>query len=309
MVDHAPRYRPYDSDVPPYDETPASHSVAPYQVGPSVRNYREQSVPLFLSDRDGVPDPSEYMPSLSRKHGVYYASRILAGAFGGVVIATVAALVSTSDSAREFVASAKASSVAALSAASVVMQPNSASSSMPSIRFKESAQAPAAETPGPASLGSANSGPASPASATVGPATVAVAAVTPTRDDIKTAYQSAVQGSAPPTEAAPEIAPPQETIRHLDAGEIAALLKRAEVLMASGDLAAARLVLRRAAEAGDAHAAMLLGGTYDPLVLEKQGVHGVVPDPAMARGWYEKAKRFGATEATAQLDLLAKKQN
>ena len=81
--------------------------------------------------------------------------------------------------------------------------------------------------------------------------------------------------------------------------------------LASGTdrLESARLVLRRAAEAADAHAAMLLGGTYDPTVLEKEGVRGVVPDLAMARSWYEKAKRFGASEATAQLDLLAKKQN
>ena len=80
-------------------------------------------------------------------------------------------------------------------------------------------------------------------------------------------------------------------------------------MIASGDLAAARLVLRRAAEAGDAHAAMVLAGTYDPTVLDKLGVHGVVPDLAMARGWYEKAKKLGATEATQRLELLASKQH
>jgi hypothetical protein len=44
-------------------------------------------------------------------------------------------------------------------------------------------------------------------------------------------------------------------------------------------------------------------------VLEKLGVHGVVPDLAMARGWYEKAKQFGATEATQRLELLASRQH
>jgi TPR repeat protein len=80
-------------------------------------------------------------------------------------------------------------------------------------------------------------------------------------------------------------------------------------LIGNGDLAAARLVLRRAAEAGDARAAIMLGGTYDPAVLEKMGVRGVVPDLAMARSWYEKAKRFGGSDTTPQADLLAKKQN
>jgi TPR repeat protein len=79
-------------------------------------------------------------------------------------------------------------------------------------------------------------------------------------------------------------------------------------LIASGDLAAARLVLRRAAAAGDARAAMTLAQTYDPAILEKLGVHGVVPDLGMARSWYEKARRFGAPEAAAQLEVLANRQ-
>ena len=62
--------------------------------------------------------------------------------------------------------------------------------------------------------------------------------------------------------------------RHLDAKEIAALLKRGDELMASSDFAAARLVLLRAAEADDARAALTLAETYDPIVLEKLGVHG-----------------------------------
>jgi hypothetical protein len=94
----------------------------------------------------------------------------------------------------------------------------------------------------------------------------------------------------------------------LDPNEIASSLRRADDLIASGDLAAARLVLRRAADAGDARAAMTLAGTYDPAILEKLGVHGFVPDLAMARGWYEKAKKFGSAEAPQRLELLASKQ-
>jgi hypothetical protein len=102
---------------------------------------------------------------------------------------------------------------------------------------------------------------------------------------------------------------PGDAIHHLDPNEIASALTRGAALIASGDLAAARLVLRRAADAGDARAAMALAETYDPAILENLGVHGVVPDLARARGWYEKAKQFGATEATQRLELLARKQH
>jgi hypothetical protein len=97
-------------------------------------------------------------------------------------------------------------------------------------------------------------------------------------------------------------------IHYLDPSEIASLLKRGDDLIASGDFAAARLVLRRAADAGDAHAAMTLAETYDPVILEKLGVHGFVPDVAMARGWYEKAKKFGSAEAPQRLEMLASKR-
>ena len=110
---------------------------------------------------------------------------------------------------------------------------------------------------------------------------------------------------------------PGDTIHQLDANEIASSLRRGDALIASGDAAAARLVLGRAADAGDARAAMTLAETaamtlaetYDPAILEKLGVHGVVPDLAMARGWYESVKKFGATEATQRLELLASKQH
>jgi len=86
------------------------------------------------------------------------------------------------------------------------------------------------------------------------------------------------------------------------------LLRRADALIASGDVAAARLVLRRAADAGDAGAAMALAGTYDPANLAKLGVHGIVPDLAMARSWYEKARTFGSAEARQRLEMLASKR-
>jgi TPR repeat protein len=137
---------------------------------------------------------------------------------------------------------------------------------------------------------------------------VTIAAVEPTRDDIKSAYQSALQGAAPQAAPAAESLIPPAPVHHLDPGEIASALSRGMALITSGDLAAARLVLRRSADAGDARSAMMLAETYDPTFLEKSGVHGVVPDLSKARGWYEKAKQFGATEADQRLELLANKQ-
>jgi TPR repeat protein len=313
MADHAPRYPSFESEDGPYEErleerlTTRSHSVAPYQVGQSGHaSYSERSVPLFLSDREGVPDPSEYASSPKKvRLGSYYTSRILAGALGGAVLALLAALVS-SDSARQFVASAKASSVAALSVASVVMQPMS--TAQPKIADTKIADVKIADVKIADAPIKQAAQPVAPDSQVVAGGTVAVAAVTPTRDDIKTAYQSALQGSAPPAAAAPEVAAPADVIHRLDPAEVASLLKRADALIGSGDVAAARLVLRRAAEAADARAAMMLAGTYDPTVLEKLGVHGVVPDLARARSWYEKARRFGAPEASSQLDRLANRQ-
>jgi TPR repeat protein len=132
----------------------------------------------------------------------------------------------------------------------------------------------------------------------------------PAREDIRLAYQNALQGHAPAAvslAAAPIAEPvaPNSSIHHLDPDAIASLLKRADGLMASGDVAAARLVLRRAADVGDAHAALTLAETYDPAILEKLGVHGVVPDLAMARSWYEKARASGSAEAPQRLETLA----
>jgi hypothetical protein len=94
-------------------------------------------------------------------------------------------------------------------------------------------------------------------------------------------------------------------LRRLDREEIAYLLKRGEELVAVGELGPARLVLRRAAEAGDPNAAFALATTYDPTLLEALRVIGVAPDTAMARAWYEKAKELGSTDASRRLELLA----
>jgi TPR repeat protein len=102
------------------------------------------------------------------------------------------------------------------------------------------------------------------------------------------------------------VAPSREPNVTASHDEIAALLKRGQELMRNGDIAAARLVLRRAAEAKSAEAALTLGATYDPVILRELRVYGFSGDVGMARTWYEKAKEFGSPEAARRLDILAR---
>jgi TPR repeat protein len=85
--------------------------------------------------------------------------------------------------------------------------------------------------------------------------------------------------------------------QHLDASEIASLVKRGAELMANGNIAAARQLFEPAAEAGDPAAANALAETYDPSVLEKLGAKAITPNIALARRWYERAKALGSTAA------------
>src|SRR5580704_3386077 len=72
--------------------------------------------------------------------------------------------------------------------------------------------------------------------------------------------------AAPPSNAAAAAAAPPPASLSLASDEIAMLLRRGKDAFSTGDLAAARLLLRRAAEAGSAEAALALGATFDPLV-------------------------------------------
>jgi hypothetical protein len=94
--------------------------------------------------------------------------------------------------------------------------------------------------------------------------------------------------------------------RALDSDEIKLLVKQGEQFAAAGDVVSARVVLQRAAQAGDATAAMALGATYDPIVLAKIGVVGLSADVEQARSWYQKAESLGSSEATRRLQILAR---
>jgi hypothetical protein len=91
-----------------------------------------------------------------------------------------------------------------------------------------------------------------------------------------------------------------------DSQRLAQLFKRGVELLRMGDFAAARLVLRPAAEAGGHEAALLLGATYDPAALSDLGALGVAPDPNMARAWYQRALEAGSMEASRRIERLAR---
>ena len=104
-----------------------------------------------------------------------------------------------------------------------------------------------------------------------------------------------------------EPGPPISTVpapRQLDGEEIAVLLKRGKDLIATGDLAAARLVLQRAADANDVEATLALAATYDPYVLRELKVYSFAANAGMARTWYEKARQLGSSAALRRLEML-----
>jgi hypothetical protein len=82
---------------------------------------------------------------------------------------------------------------------------------------------------------------------------------------------------------------------------MAALMKRGDQSLALGDVAAARLLYRRAAEAGNAQASTALGKTYDP----NYTAPGQSPDPVRATEWYQKAIASGDPQAAELLKNLA----
>jgi TPR repeat protein len=121
------------------------------------------------------------------------------------------------------------------------------------------------------------------------------------------------RGNKPPEVRAKEQrAEPQEAVRaapvvqQFDPDELAVMLKRGLDYLQIGDIAAARIVLRRAANAGHAPAALALGASFDPYVFGELGVLGFAADPAQARAWYERAGQLGASEAPRRIERLAR---
>ena len=261
-----------------FDEPRRDPQHAPHTSGPSTDFSSEDSTPLFLSDPQGQPDPREFAP-LGPSQRTSILMRVVAG---GLVVSAFAILVAVgvfnSNVTRVLIDEARAPMGGATEDQSAMQ----AASTQPAVR-----QIPPKDpalVSDPATLASVNA--SSPR------------LETPSREAIVSAYHTALQSQAPAARTGNEAAAPSKT---LDAETLAALMTRARSLLALGDIAAARLLLERAANARDAIAAFLLAQTYDPAVLRVRDTRSITPDPVMARDWYRKAASFGSAAAQQRL--------
>jgi hypothetical protein len=127
----------------------------------------------------------------------------------------------------------------------------------------------------------------------------AVVSATPPDPAPASVGTNAAQSSSPPP---PAVAAPRKPV--MSTAEITLMVERGRTLFDAGDLAAARLFFRRAANAGDAAAALAMGATYDPDILSKRFIRGIEADPSEARMWYEKARDLGSPEGPRRIETL-----
>jgi hypothetical protein len=126
--------------------------------------------------------------------------------------------------------------------------------------------------------------------------------------------QEVVASAAPPSATAPSATAPgaakksvRETVAEYFATNPApdAMLAKGKEFAQGGDLNAAFLVWRRAAEAGNVPAQVELAAFYDPLVTPAKA--GFTPDAQRAADWYERAALAGNAEAQRKFGLLLAK--
>ena len=116
---------------------------------------------------------------------------------------------------------------------------------------------------------------------------------------------------APPAAAPPAAAAPKKSVRETVAEYLAtnpapdAMLAKAREFATAGEMSAAFLVWRRAAEAGSVPAQVELASFYDPLNTPPKA--GFTPDGARAADWYERAALAGNPEAQRKYGLLLAK--
>ncbi|NJL73529.1 MAG: hypothetical protein HC888_19400, partial [Candidatus Competibacteraceae bacterium] len=82
------------------------------------------------------------------------------------------------------------------------------------------------------------------------------------------------------------------------------LRMQGEERLAVGDLSSARMFFKRAADGGDAQAAVSMGATYDPTLFEALKVQGMSPDRELARKWYQRAVDLGSKDAFERMQAL-----
>ena len=98
---------------------------------------------------------------------------------------------------------------------------------------------------------------------------------------------------------------PKPMIPRMTSEEITLLVEQGRGLLRTGDITSARISLKRAANAGNVDAALLLAMSFDPSLLARSGVFGVGADRLQAREWYSKASQLGSQDASHYLNELA----
>jgi len=321
MVDHK-RFRSFAPEQDGYGEdyTDANPQPAPYKFGRSARDEypAEPNIPLFLSDPDGEPEPEEFVAPLRRRGLASVSSKILLAVVAASGVAMLFAWFS-SDATRDIIVNAKASIAASLPTPSATAQADAAQLTPGDLQLTDPARSGVPQV-------QVETQQVQPQAAAPAQAPMVVANVAPSREDIASAYQSALQ-ARPPVAVAPSAAPqaalpppavmpqapapqapmPQAAmpqVKRIGAQELAMLMKRARDLLSTGDIPAARLLLERAAEGQDANAALMLARTYDPAVLGTSDVRNITPEPDKARTWYQRAAQLGSAEAQRLLAQL-----
>jgi hypothetical protein len=274
------RLTPYDEPIDEaFDESAGDPDYRAYGSPPSMalEDYRasdypapEEPMPLFLSGEPEAPRRRGFGTGVATyqddqdRPAVW--PRIFKAAIFTTLAAAIAFAVASMDNPLALFANAKAS-LPTTSAA-----PSGAAALTPADQAAAAHSTPRVVTSAPTSPPAAQSS-----------ASQSSASVMPTRDEIAAALRVARPGQ-------PEIPQPKAAAapaKRLAADELANLLKRAKALIAVGDIAPARLLLERAADAQEASAALLLAQTYDPAVLGTQDLRCITADAAMARAWYQ----------------------
>jgi hypothetical protein len=76
-----------------------------------------------------------------------------------------------------------------------------------------------------------------------------------------------------------------------------ALVAQGDHLLGRSDIASARILYQRAAEAGDGRGALRMGMTFDRVFLVRWRLRGIQADRAQAISWYRRASALGNAEA------------
>src|SRR5215472_16239802 len=86
--------------------------------------------------------------------------------------------------------------------------------------------------------------------------------------------------------------------------QITAFLARGDAFVRTRDIASARLLYERAADAGNGRAALQMGKSFDPAFLDSIGISRMLGDRQLALSWYRRACDLGDAEAAPLLQKL-----